>query len=220
MVDEGAYKEPVQIINMRELQTDLDLKYEDQTLAVYPANLAAHPYPFPAPMDREAGIQAQQEMITAVEYKDRLAKGETEGLAHKYKAPEGPSPVLRLNLAKVEETAHAVNKYEFESIDGSPLPEFEAGAHLDVVVAPEYFRQYSLAGDPADRSRYQLGVLREDERQGGSALLHRIFTEGRKVFVSRPINHFPLEEDAKRSFLMGGGIGITPMMAMGHRLPS
>lgn len=218
MQDEGAYKEPVQVINKRELQTDLDLKYEDQTLAVYPANLAAHPYPFPAPMDREAGIQAYQEMIPADEYKERLAKGESEGLAHKYKAPEGPSPVLRLNLAKVEETAHAVNKYEFTSIDGSPLPEFEAGAHLDVVVAPEYFRQYSLAGDPADRSRYQLGVLREDERQGGSVLLHRIFTEGRKVFVSRPINHFPLEEDARRSFLMGGGIGITPMMAMGHRL--
>lgn len=218
MLDEGAYKDPVQLINVRELQTDLDLKYEDQTLAVYPASLAPHPYPFPHPMDREAGIQAYQEMISADEYNSRLAHGETEGLAHQYTPPTGPSPVLRLNLSKVEETAHAVNKYEFSSEDGSPLPAFEAGAHLDVVVAPEYFRQYSLSSDPADHSKYQIGVLREEEGRGGSALLHQIFTEGRKVFVSRPINHFPLEENAKRTFLMGGGIGITPMMAMGHRL--
>jgi ferredoxin-NADP reductase len=49
-------------------------------------------------------------------------------------------------------------------------------------------------------------------------LLHRIFSEGRKVFISRPINHFPLVEDAELTFLMGGGIGITPMIAMAHRL--
>jgi ferredoxin-NADP reductase len=36
--------------------------------------------------------------------------------------------------------------------------------------------------------------------------------------VSKPINHFPLEEDAARTFLMGGGIGVTPMIAMAHRL--
>jgi reductive dehalogenase len=218
MLDEGAYKSPVQIINARELQTDLDLKFEDQTLAVYPATLAPPPYPFPFPMDREAGIAAYKALLPVSEYKARLAAGKTEGLAHKYTLPTGPSPVMRLNLAKVEETATGVNKYEFTSIDGSPLPEFTAGAHLDVVVAPEYFRQYSLSSDPADRSKYQIGVLREDEGRGGSALLHQIFTEGRKVFVSRPLNHFPLVEDAKRTYLMGGGIGITPMMAMGHRL--
>ncbi len=49
-------------------------------------------------------------------------------------------------------------------------------------------------------------------------MMHRIFAEGRRVFLSKPINHFPLEEHAKKSFLMGGGIGVTPMVAMGHRL--
>jgi ferredoxin-NADP reductase len=38
------------------------------------------------------------------------------------------------------------------------------------------------------------------------------------VFVSKPINHFPLHEDAEKSYLMGGGIGVTPMIAMAHRL--
>jgi ferredoxin-NADP reductase len=36
--------------------------------------------------------------------------------------------------------------------------------------------------------------------------------------VSKPINHFPLVEDATFTWLMGGGIGVTPMIAMAHRL--
>ena len=130
----------------------------------------------------------------------------------------GDSPVIRVEVAKAEAMGEGVTKYEFRSLDGSDLPEWEAGAHLDIVVAPEYLRQYSMSGDPADRSRYQIGVLREDAGRGGSKLLHRIFTPGRKVFVSKPINHFPLIEDARRTLLMGGGIGVTPMIAMGHRL--
>ncbi len=102
--------------------------------------------------------------------------------------------------------------------DGADLPEWQAGAHLDIVVSPEFLRQYSMSGDPADRSKYQIGVLREDEGRGGSLLMHRIFSEGRKVFISPPINHFPLEQSATRTFLMGGGIGITPMIAMAHEL--
>jgi len=218
MVDDGPYTLSEKDSNARKLQTDLELKYEDQTLAVYPANLAPHPYPFPFPMDREAGIQAYKEMISPDEYKARLARGQTEHLAHEYHEPEGPPPVMRVQVSKVAAMSDSVTKYEFSSLDGSPLPEFEAGAHLDVVVAPEFFRQYSLSSDPADRSKYQIGVLREDDGRGGSKLLHKIFHEGRKVFISRPLNHFPLDECASKTFLMGGGIGITPMIAMAHRL--
>ena len=49
-------------------------------------------------------------------------------------------------------------------------------------------------------------------------MLHKIFTKGRRVFVSPPVNHFELVEDAPHSLLMGGGIGITPMIAFAHRL--
>jgi ferredoxin-NADP reductase len=86
------------------------------------------------------------------------------------------------------------------------------------VVAPEFLRQYSMCGDPADRSKYQIAVLREDLGRGGSKLMHRIFNVGRKLFVSRPINHFALDPSASKSVLMGGGIGITPMIAMAHEL--
>ena len=214
---DGGYRPTTHPVNARDLQKDLTLRYEDQTLAVYPANLAPHPWPYPFPMDREKGIEAYQGLITAREYQHRLARGQTEDLAHVY-VNDRESPVIRVVISKVEKMTVDVAKYEFRALDGSDLPAWEAGAHLDVVVAPEYLRQYSMSGDPADRSKYQIGVLREDEGRGGSKLLHRIFSEGRKVFTSRPINHFPLDETATRTFLMGGGIGVTPMIAMAHRL--
>ena len=215
--EDGTYKPTEKPVNKRGLQKDLNLKFEDQTLAVYPANLAPHPWPFPFPMDREKGIEAYQAMITAKQYKAKLARGETEGLAHEYTI-EGDAPVIRVEISKVEKMTDGVTKYEFSSLDGRDLPEWTAGAHLDIVVAPEFLRQYSMSGDPVDRSKYQVGVLREDEGRGGSALLHRIFTEGRKIFISKPINHFELDESATKTYLMGGGIGVTPMIAMAHRL--
>ncbi len=216
LYEDGGYKPARKPVNARGLQKCLDLKYEDQTMAVYPANLAPHPYPYPFHMDREAGIEAYQAMITAEEYKLKLERGETEHL-HVYSS-DGDAPVVRVQVSKVEKMTPDVTKYEFQTLDRSPLPEWSAGAHLDIVVAPEFLRQYSMSGDPADRSKYQIGVLREDQGRGGSKMMHRIFVEGRKVFISKPINHFDLVEDATKTFLMGGGIGITPMIAFAHRL--
>ncbi|WP_424965723.1 reductive dehalogenase [Dinoroseobacter sp. S375] len=216
LYEDGGYRPTRHPVNARDLQRDLDLRYEDQTLAVYPAPLAPHPYPYPFPMDREAGIEAYQAMITAEEYRDRLAKGD-EGVIHR-RAEAGESPVLQVVVTKAEAMTPEVTKYEFRLPSGGDLPEWTAGAHLDIVVAPEFLRQYSMSGDPGDRSKYQIGVLREEGGRGGSKLMHRIFAEGRQLFISRPINHFPLTEDAPMSYLMGGGIGVTPMIAMAHRL--
>ncbi|CUK09805.1 3-chloro-4-hydroxyphenylacetate reductive dehalogenase precursor [Ruegeria denitrificans] len=213
---DGAYRPTAYPLNRRGLQTDLDLKFEDQTLAVYPAYLAPHPWPYPFAMDREAGIAAYRAMVTAEEYKTRKAAGDMS-VIHRYTIA-GDAPVMRVALSKVDKMTADVTKYEFSALDGAPLPNWTAGAHLDVLVAPEFLRQYSMSGDPSDPSVYQIGVLREDEGRGGSALLHRIFNEGRKVFISKPINHFELDETATKTFLMGGGIGITPMIAFAHRL--
>ncbi|MGB0439158.1 MAG: PDR/VanB family oxidoreductase, partial [Paracoccaceae bacterium] len=155
--------------------------------------------------------------ISASEYKARLRAGKTDGLAHE-RPDFQDAPVIMARINKAEQMTSDVTKYEFTSWDGSPLPDWTAGGHLDVVVTPEFLRQYSMSGDPADTSKYQIGVLREDDGRGGSKMLHRIFTQGRRVFLSRPINHFELVEDAPMTFLMGGGIGITPMIAFAHRL--
>lgn len=213
---DGSYGPAAAPVNRRDLQPELDLKYEDQTLAVYPANLAPPPWPYPFPMDREKGIEAYEGLLSAEEYRRRLERGETAHI-HRHEVP-GDAPVLQVVVTKAEKMSDDVTKYEFARPDGSDLPEWTAGAHLDIVVAPEYLRQYSMSGDPADRSKYQIGVLREEAGRGGSLLMHRIFEEGRRVFISKPINHFELVETAPHSLLMAGGIGVTPMIAFAHRL--
>ena len=216
VMDNGGYYVTAKPLNERSLQTDLKLKHEDQTLAVYPANLAPHPYPYPYPMEREKGIKAFEGLVSAKEYQTRLKAGDTT-MVHTYQS-DASSPVMRVEISLAEAMTDDVTKYELRALDGSALPAWEAGAHIDIVVAPEFLRQYSLSGDPADRSKYQIAVLREDEGKGASKLMHRIFNQGRKIFIAKPTNHFPLEEQATKTFLMGGGIGITPMLAMAHRL--
>ena len=202
----------------RGLNRNLDLKYEDQTLAVYPADVMPPPYPVAHPVDREAGIKRYRSLFTLNAYKEKLLRGETANLAPPFKLPDGPPPVFPVILKKREDMTGDTVKFEFAAPDGAALPPFDAGAHVDVVIAPEYLRQYSLAGDPADDRRYVLGVQREPQGRGGSLLMHRAFREGRRVFVSAPRNHFPLDETATRSLLLAGGIGVTPMLTMAHRL--
>ncbi|MCP5074787.1 MAG: reductive dehalogenase [Rhodobacteraceae bacterium] len=217
MRNEGPYSASARDSNARSLQKSLDLKFKDQTLAVYPANLLPPPYPFPYPMDREAAIKAYEDMIPATEHQQRRQRGDPP--EHVYKnSNTGDAPVMRVQLTGVDRLSDDISKYTFMNRDGSDLPEMTAGAHIDVVVAPEFFRQYSMCSDPADRSHYQIAVLREDNGRGGSALMHRIFDVGRMVFISKPINHFALHEAASKTYLMGGGIGVTPMVAMAHRL--
>ena len=215
--EQGRYVSAKQT-NQRELQLDLDIRQEDQTLAVYPAKLIPPPWPYPAPVDREAGIRAYQELLSPTEYRRRLQAGEVENLVPPYVADRGESSVLRLIINKVETLSEGICRYVFRDIEGRELPQFEAGAHIDVLVAPEFLREYSLSGDPADRGNYQIDVLREAEGRGGSALLQRIFTAGRRVFVGKPVNNFPLIESASRSLFFGGGIGVTPFLAIAHHL--
>lgn len=216
MEDEGPYQPSRHPVNRRDLSKGLNLKYEDQTLAVYPAPLAPPPYSWPFPMDREAGIKAYKDMVTAEEHRRRRAEGLPP--EHVYTADRGKAPVMQVVVSKAERMTGDIIKYEFQRPGGGALPKASAGAHIDVVVAPEFFRQYSLSGDPEDRGKYQIAVLREAQGKGGSILMHRIFEPGRRVFISEPANHFPLDEGAAHTCLMGGGIGVTPLIAMAHRL--
>lgn len=42
--------------------------------------------------------------------------------------------------------------------------------------------------------------------------------EGEVVEISEPKNHFPLDNEARHSILVAGGIGITPILCMAERL--
>lgn len=96
---------------------------------------------------------------------------------------------------------------------GKALPPWQAGAHIDLHLANDMVRQYSLCGDPADTGRYVVAVLRDPHSRGGSAYLHDHLKKGMKLPVSLPRNHFALR-DAPQYLFIAGGIGITPIMPM------
>jgi ferredoxin-NADP reductase len=96
---------------------------------------------------------------------------------------------------------------------GEELPAWEPGAHVDVALGPDLERQYSLCGDPADRTAWRIAVLREPDGRGGSAYVHEQLGQGDKVRVRGPRNHFALRP-APRYRFVAGGIGITPILPM------
>jgi len=50
--------------------------------------------------------------------------------------------------------------------------------------------------------------------------VHDAVTEGSVLHISPPNNHFPLAANADHHLLLGGGIGITPLLAMAEHLAS
>ncbi|MDH4557375.1 oxidoreductase [Pseudomonas sp. BN417] len=126
--------------------------------------------------------------------------------------------VLNLVVRKRVEQGEGVVILDLADPSGKPLPAFEAGAHVDIHLKPGLVRQYSLCGDPANAAVYRLGVLRDPASRGGSVAVHELLQEGSEVAIGAPRNLFPLAAGANRSILIGGGIGITPMIAMAHQL--
>nr|WP_242613487.1 PDR/VanB family oxidoreductase [Herbihabitans rhizosphaerae] len=95
---------------------------------------------------------------------------------------------------------------------GGELPAWEPGAHVDLVLPSGLVRQYSLCGDPADRTSYQVAVLLERDGRGGSREIHRL-RPGQRIGVRGPRNNFPLV-DAPAYLFVAGGIGVTPLLPM------
>ena len=114
--------------------------------------------------------------------------------------------------------AQGICTYELASTDGSALPAFSAGSHIDVHLPGGLIRQYSLCNHPDEQHRYLIGVLRDPASRGGSQSLHELIKSGDSLRISEPRNLFPLIHEARRSLLFAGGIGITPILCMAERL--
>lgn len=116
-------------------------------------------------------------------------------------------------VRQIEQLGGNVRAFELADPDDWDLPPYTAGAHIDVHLQSGRVRQYSLYGDPAERTRYRIAVQREDCGRGGSTELHETFKVGAVVPVSLPRNHFALAE-APHHVMIAGGIGITPFLSM------
>lgn len=124
---------------------------------------------------------------------------------------------ISVRVVRKQVEALDVCSYELWAADGSALPEFSAGAHIDVHMPNEWVRQYSLCNAAQQRDRYVIAVLRDPKSRGGSAAMHECVQEGDLLQISEPKNHFPLLP-AKNTLLLAGGIGITPMISMAEEL--
>jgi ferredoxin-NADP reductase len=98
-------------------------------------------------------------------------------------------------------------------LEGSALPPWQPGAHLDLLLPSGLVRQYSLCGDPADPDTYTIATRLVEDGRGGSREVHAQLHEGEEVEIRDPRNRFPLA-DAPAYLFVAGGIGITPILPM------
>ena len=109
-----------------------------------------------------------QDLLEPLETENRSLK--TEAGKQKAAAPHnnntstlGSGP-LELIVTGIHQLTPRVRSFELRSTDGSELPEFKAGAHLQIPVKLDnqqiVLRHYSICSDPIRRDAYEIAVLR------------------------------------------------------------
>jgi ferredoxin-NADP reductase len=121
----------------------------------------------------------------------------------------------------MRQEAHGVFSLEFRPAEGQPgFPSFTAGSHIDLHLPNGLVRSYSLLNPQSDSDRYVVAVLHDRNSRGGSRYVHEQLRVGMVMPISAPRNNFAIDENAARSVLVAGGIGITPLLSMLERLVS
>ncbi|MES9830264.1 MAG: 2Fe-2S iron-sulfur cluster-binding protein [Candidatus Thiodiazotropha sp.] len=132
---------------------------------------------------------------------------------------------------EIEDGNGSICSFYLVPIDGQPLPSFRPGQFLTFKLQIEdpvthqpktVVRCYSLSDQPQP-DYYRVSVKRvpapadQPEAPPGisSNFFHDHIQEGSKLLVRAPSGHFHLMEDKPLPVvLIGGGIGITPMLSM------
>jgi ferredoxin-NADP reductase/DMSO/TMAO reductase YedYZ heme-binding membrane subunit len=128
-----------------------------------------------------------------------------------------PDAGLRLLISQTTWEADNVLSLRLVCPDGHPLPRWEPGAHIELVLPSGRRRPYSLCGDPGDERCYRIAVLQVPQGRGGSVEVHTGIRAGQLVTVRGPRNQFPLVSSSAYLFL-AGGIGITAILPMAARV--
>lgn len=121
-------------------------------------------------------------------------------------------------IVEISDETDRVRKLVLENISGARF-EWKAGAHVRVTVGDgKSTRAYSLLNLPElSPTQVAIGVLRDDQGQGGSRFMHELKV-GDELRLSEPKNLFELEDHPGASVLLAGGIGITPIFSMAREL--
>lgn len=125
--------------------------------------------------------------------------------------------------------SEVISSFVLETLDGSAVPAYQPGHYLVfkfIIAGQTVLRNYSVSGDPADPTQLRISVKHELAPPGlsvpdgiGSGFWHRQIQVGDRVQAAGPLGDFYLDESSQRPVvLLSGGVGITPMLAMLHRL--
>src|SRR5271166_737337 len=122
--------------------------------------------------------------------------------------------IMKMRVTQAHDEAGGVRVLTLKHPLRDRLPDWTAGAHVDLRLPDGKIRQYSICGDPDDLSHYRIAVKLEEKGRGGSKWVHENLHEGVEAHVSAPRCNFRLEAQAKQHVLVAGGIGVTPFLAM------
>jgi ferredoxin-NADP reductase len=121
----------------------------------------------------------------------------------------------------VEAVTHNVKTFQFKPAGGEHVPfEYLAGQFLTLHIEPHGIptRSYTIASTPTWRDRIEITVKREDSGLV-SRWLHDDLKLGDEVEVEAPNGTFVFTgREADSVMLIGGGVGITPMMSTARHL--
>ncbi|PPJ22285.1 oxidoreductase [Nocardia nova] len=124
---------------------------------------------------------------------------------------------ILVRVTEVSMETAAIRSLRLARDDGEPLGPYQAGAHIDVTGPTGIQRQYSLCSPPDDPSSLLIAVKRESESRGGSEAMHTV-SVGDHLEIGAPRNLLTLADDADRTLLVAGGIGVTPLLSMAYEL--
>ncbi len=130
---------------------------------------------------------------------------------------------LDLTVASIRDETASIRRITLARSDRAVLPSFEAGAHVTLDIPAVGARKYSLVNTATDLTAiaaprtYTLGIRIEPKGGGGSRYMHGLQV-GDVIAAEPPQNNFPLMVGAEPIALVGGGIGITPLISMAATL--
>jgi ferredoxin-NADP reductase/Fe-S-cluster-containing hydrogenase component 2 len=128
----------------------------------------------------------------------------------------------KLELAETEMVARNVKTLRFRSPGGGPIPfDYLPGQFLTLHITPRGVavkRSYTIASTPTWLDRVEITVKRE-EYGLVSRWLHDELRPGQQIEIEAPNGTFIFSgTEASSVVLIGGGVGITPMMSVARFL--
>lgn len=130
-------------------------------------------------------------------------------------------PFRCFRVARKLRESSVITSFYLEPDDGGDIWPYRPGQYLTLRVpgtGGPVLRTYSLSTADGDPRMHRISVKRED-RGVGSGWLHDRVAEGDVIEVAAPRGGFVLDEDSARPvLLLAGGVGVTPLLAMLHRL--